>query len=239
MKPRSQAQTKTRQQRSLFLAFLLHQLLLVTPDPTQIDHQSRADQHLRHSNLTTNRQLPGLPAERMRHTADGALDGCSPVVARSSCLGSPLTQQGDLHLTKAHVQRPPTTTLHRTSRAPFSESTGLATSLFKVSYEAVRFATRLDLRLLPPWAFHGQRRTILVYLPGKPLQPQTIRRCPSAANVRRDMLNLLLSKGFFRIRAIVSAIGPQIAPLCAPSVPARLPPPGAHHPCCWGRPVPW
>jgi hypothetical protein len=178
MKPRSQAQT-TRQHKRGFLALLLRQLLLMTPDPARIDHQSRADQHLRPSNLTTNRQLAGLSAERMRHTADGALDRCAPVDARPSCLGSPLTQQRDLHLTKAHVQRPPTTTFHRTSRAPCGEGTGLATSLFKVSYEAVRFAARLDLRLLPSWTFHGQRLTILIYLPGKRLQPQTIRCWPS------------------------------------------------------------
>ena len=96
----------------------------------------------------------------MRHTTDGALDRCPPVVALASCLGSPLTQQRDLHLTKAHVQRPPTTAFHRTSRTPCGEGTGLATSLLKVGHEAVCFATRLDLRSLPPWASHGRRRTI-------------------------------------------------------------------------------
>ena len=86
MKPSSQAETAERQKRSHFLA-LLGQLLFVAPDLAHVDHQSRVDQDLRHSNLTTDWQLPGLTTEGMGHAAQRALDRCPPVVVWPPVLG--------------------------------------------------------------------------------------------------------------------------------------------------------
>jgi len=236
MNPRSQAQTRARQPRSCFLALVLRQLLLVAPDSAHVDHQSRADQDLRDSNLTTNGQLASLSAKRMRHTANRALDRRSPVVAFATRSGSPLTQQRHLHLTQADIQRSPIPTLHRACRASIGERARLATSLVKVGHEAIFFASSLDFRFLFPRTSHGHRYSIGVYLPSERLQAQPVRRCSSTTKVRRDMLNLLLSQGVFCIGAGVATIRPQRIQLrsllqlpFAPSARAALPPEAAHH----------
>jgi hypothetical protein len=133
-------------------------------DPMHIDHQSRVDQHLRQSNLTTKRQHAGLVTERMRHTTNSAPDHCSAVFASSLCFGSSLTEQCNLHLARSQIQGSPSMTHQRAHRA-YLEGTWLALSMFKASYEAVCFVTRFNLHLLGPLALHRRRCTMFVYLP--------------------------------------------------------------------------
>ena len=68
-----QTEPATRQQRKHSLALLLSPLPLVTLDSSQVDHQNRTDEHLGDTDLTANRQFPGLASKGMSHATRGAL----------------------------------------------------------------------------------------------------------------------------------------------------------------------
>lgn len=173
----------TRQQRKHSLALLLSQLPLVTPDSSQVDHQNRTDEYLGDTDLTANRQFPGLASKGMSHATDGAFDRCPPVVAPSSYLGSPLAQLGYLHLASAQAQHPRRPAFQGLGRTLVTQRTSLTEHLVEVDQKAARFATDSDLCPLPTRTAHSKRHASLVCFPAEHLQSQSIRRGTTATNM--------------------------------------------------------